>query len=1106
MYLLGKTPPAPSVRTYEDDSSGGEDGNYTYLSTQRFDSDAESEEQEEIWLNSVTSGVFEAEAYPVQRVPKVSRSTRAGGSKTGNVPVVTNPAFDRTRKVKFEEMRPRKGSVDMDVKSDMSNARNGTDRRIPVDVHENVFDGNVDHDLVPMEVEDTGGKDDGGKKDKPVGGKSNRDTREVTKVRPDAVKTSIQLSGQIMKSTHTVALETLLEISPQLRRALGSAVRGTNGNPSPESRKENESKTFAAVPDDGDEAPWGQAPITRQMVADNERDNLLKIKVHVGDVAIMAIIDTGSQANLISERAYSASGLMRTDENIMPMVGAFGGHGVCIGKLEWVPLYITAGKVLTWGSKIGVLRNPPFDMILGQTWLTGNKVSIEQRPEGVYLSLIYKNKKVLVNVCPNSRYLRRAPGGKENREEETYTILNQIRGEHEQNTFSANPDDMEPRIVDNVQEIFKSFAVKGFDRQIEGGTDTRMELKDEVRSDGYGHQSQKRRSLRNKEEVEDSSSSELDGCLDERPGICKKRNGRRARREARGREEDVRKEREEEGLYRKITDERLRQIDQERENAGAEERGLVGENERNDLKRSRKRRSLSTHGTRQATETRRYQQDKAKEVLEELRKDERSSAEDKGRKGDRRDQVSEEEIRPQRDCEIKKEKKILINRSEKRRERNSNEITLMGNANYSKAGRGDNFQEGRKRGRELSVKTEPEFANEGSDARVELGREGSVQDVNKRRPERKNEHNKDGVVGGAGKKPNRYPIRRGGAGTKGKTREFLVASGVIAHAAGVRIGEGQEELSKRRGERKSYDTGREGKTSDEEPDGIKPRNKNSAQDKWQTYQNQRYRQERSNEGSLKGGEKDEMEQTTNSYYLNRVEERNRDQWEETEDEEEKPRRQIPRKKPRSESGAEQQRSKKDERNSKEIADSEDEDHEEDVINKENDNLGRSGRRSDKRVEEASENEKHKTKQSYGERKPQYLVDRCHEEYHSQWDQSESEALSWEMNVKGPEDAPDEKVDDEEYDEEVTGKNLGETVRREDGKKSEPRRLTSYQEKELPADEETEEVRSPRATTAGDDGYNNSPRNPRNVTRTPTDSRTFEEIIRLTLGARAPGNR
>lgn len=143
--------------------------------------------------------------------------------------------------------------------------------------------------------------------------------------------------------------------------------------------------------------------------------------------------------------------------------------------------------------------------------------------------------------------------------------------------------------MDNVQEIFKSFTVKGFDRQIEGGTDTRMELKDEVRSDGYGHQSQKRRSLRNKEEVEDSSSSELDGCLDERPGICKKRNGRRARREARGREEDVRKEREEEGLYRKITDERLRQIDQERENAGAEERGLVGENERNDLKRSRKR-------------------------------------------------------------------------------------------------------------------------------------------------------------------------------------------------------------------------------------------------------------------------------------------------------------------------------------------------------------------------------------------------------------------------------------------------------------------------------------------------------------------------------------
>ena len=477
-----------------------------------------------------------------------------------------------------------------------------------------------------------------------------------------------------------------------------------------------------------------------------------------------------------------------------------------------------------------------------------------------------------------------------------------------------------------------------------------------------------------------------------------------------------------------------------------------------------------------------------------MRKDERSSAEDKGRKGDRRDQVSEEEIRPQRDCEIKKEKKILINRSEKRRERNSNEITLMGNANYSKARRGDNFQEGRKRGRELSVETESELANEGSDARMKLGRTELEQDIDKRQPKKRNKHSKDGVVGGAGKKPNRYPIRRGGAGTKGKTREFLVASGVIAHVAGVRIGEGQEELSKRRGERRSYDTGQEGKTSDEEPNGIRPRNKSNAQDKWQMRQNQRYRQKKSDEESPKEGERGKREWTTNSYYLNRDEEQKWDRWEETEDEEEKPRCQIPRKKPRSESGAEQQRPKKDERNPKEIPDSEDEDHEEDVINKENDNLRRSGRRSDKGVEEASENKKHKTKQSHGEGKPQYLVNRCHEEYHSPWDQSESETPSWEMKVKGPEDAPDEKVDGEEYDEDVMGKNLGEKVRREGEEKSESRQLTSYQEKEFSNVEESEEVRRPCATTSGGNGYSNSPRNPRNITRTYTDSGTFEEII------------
>ena len=59
--------------------AGGEP-KYTYLQIERRESDAESEEQEDLWMNETTPDVFQAESYAVQRTEKVSRGPHPIGS------------------------------------------------------------------------------------------------------------------------------------------------------------------------------------------------------------------------------------------------------------------------------------------------------------------------------------------------------------------------------------------------------------------------------------------------------------------------------------------------------------------------------------------------------------------------------------------------------------------------------------------------------------------------------------------------------------------------------------------------------------------------------------------------------------------------------------------------------------------------------------------------------------------------------------------------------------------------------------------------------------------------------------------------------------------
>jgi len=113
------------------------------------------------------------------------------------------------------------------------------------------------------------------------------------------------------------------------------------------------------------------------------RGLLIKVTMECDGNPIQAIIDTGSQLNIVSERTckslirrpidYSAS---------ISMNDANGGEGKLAGVVENVPLNF--GSVKT-RANLYVGAHVPFDLLLGRPWQRGNLVSIDELEDGTYL-------------------------------------------------------------------------------------------------------------------------------------------------------------------------------------------------------------------------------------------------------------------------------------------------------------------------------------------------------------------------------------------------------------------------------------------------------------------------------------------------------------------------------------------------------------------------------------------------------------------------------------------------------------------------------------------------------------------------------------------------
>src|SRR6202790_4034349 len=121
------------------------------------------------------------------------------------------------------------------------------------------------------------------------------------------------------------------------------------------------------------------------------RGLLIKIMVECDGKPIQAIIDTGSQLNIVSERICKSKIQRPIDcTATVSMNDANGGQGKIEGIVEDVPL--DYGSVRT-RANLYVGQHVPFDLLLGRPWQRGNLVSIDEHDDGTYL--IFKDPNTL---------------------------------------------------------------------------------------------------------------------------------------------------------------------------------------------------------------------------------------------------------------------------------------------------------------------------------------------------------------------------------------------------------------------------------------------------------------------------------------------------------------------------------------------------------------------------------------------------------------------------------------------------------------------------------------------------------------------------------------
>jgi hypothetical protein len=342
---------------------------YQQVLTTREEDDASSTDQEELGWRPRTV----ANCYAVDRNKRVSKEARKE--------VLSNPPGSTQRMQKFPQAGNKVNSrgkfSPITTGSNLnSNQPGNTKFPLPLDVDQGKFEGKLDSQLVPMEIEQDLTKVPGHKETQISAHQVGTNISEITDPGAGTEEVSKEIIKGIMEQKVTLPLEPLLRVSPLMRQTFLNAMKGVRAGAYPrQGQKEKMDSGSKKVLNLFQEQPFER---NRTKQKGETRDELITLAVRIGKARMFGIVDSGSQANIISEEYARESGLpMQLDGFDDQVSGMDGTPAEIVGVIPNAEIYVTNSDIRTTGRLL-VLKDPAFSLLLGRPWATRNRAGTDE--------------------------------------------------------------------------------------------------------------------------------------------------------------------------------------------------------------------------------------------------------------------------------------------------------------------------------------------------------------------------------------------------------------------------------------------------------------------------------------------------------------------------------------------------------------------------------------------------------------------------------------------------------------------------------------------------------------------------------------------------------
>ena len=207
---------------------------------------------------------------------------------------------------------------------------------------------------------------------------ADKENVEHRQARASELQTQIDMQdvlNKVLKAPITLQVGELLGVSKEAAHHVSELLRP---------------RTIARIPGKPQQGTKSPSAVVAATLVPKARGTLIRISVECDNKKLQAIVDTGSQLNIINRNLWKATLGRTRPTDITKQIGmtdANGGATTLTGFVPNVPL--ACGEVLTHAS-IFVGENAPFDLLLGRPWQRGNFVTIDERLDGTYL--LFKNR------------------------------------------------------------------------------------------------------------------------------------------------------------------------------------------------------------------------------------------------------------------------------------------------------------------------------------------------------------------------------------------------------------------------------------------------------------------------------------------------------------------------------------------------------------------------------------------------------------------------------------------------------------------------------------------------------------------------------------------